>query len=135
MGKKENKAYAMANKNFIMQLLKKDDVTQITRGVFYKVLTKGSSDIKPIASSVVSVHYEGRLIDGTIFDSSADKDYAVAFRLRELIEGWKIALLSMHIGDKWEIYLSHDMGYGAKKVDNIPAHSTLIFTVELCAVN
>ena len=135
MAKKQNKAYVKENLNFIEALNSDSEVIKITQGVYYKILTKGEGKIKPQPNSVVTVRYEGRLIDGTIFDTSLDVDYGIAFRVRELIEGWMIALQSMVVGDKWEIYLSSDRAYGPSTIEKIPGGSTLIFKVELCSIN
>jgi peptidylprolyl isomerase len=82
----------------------------------------------------VSVHYRGTLIDGKEFDNSYKRNYPEAFRLCDVIDGWQIALQQMHVGDKWVIYIPHEMGYGSKACAGIPACSTLIFEVELLGI-
>lgn len=83
---------------------------------------------------VVTVHYTGRTINGKKFDSSFG-GAPVAMRLRDLIQGWIIALQQMRVGDKWEIYLPAEMGYGRLSQPGIPGGSVLIFEIELKAVN
>lgn len=139
MAKQATKDYKLANRNFYRNLANNQELSQLEGGVYYKVLSsveRGSEEVKrtPILSDVVTVHYEGRLVNGHIFDSTYDS-YAETFRVREVIEGWQIALLQMQIGDKWEIYIPKDLGYGDKKNADIPGGSTLIFVVELLAIN
>ena len=83
--------------------------------------------------SVVTVHYTGRTINGKKFDSSLGGT-APAFRLNQLITGWKIALQQMCIGDKWEIYVPAEQGYGSRSLPGIPGGSTLIFEIELLGI-
>lgn len=87
----------------------------------------------PAPRSVVTVHYEGRLIDGQVFDSSRrGTGTPPAFRVNELITGWQVALVNMHIGDVWELYVPAAAGYGERGAGrDIPGHSTLIFRIEL----
>ena len=82
---------------------------------------------------MVTVHYEGRLIDGRTFDSSRrGAGTPPAFRVNELITGWQVALVNMHIGDVWELYVPAAAGYGERGAGrDIPGHSTLIFRIEL----
>ena len=97
------------------------------------VIKKGKNDgCHPNLSSVVTVHYTGWTINGKKFDSSRG-GIAPAFRLRGLIEGWTIALQQMCIGDKWELYIPAERGYGRFSQPGIPGGSTLIFEVELLA--
>lgn len=131
MNKKE---YAQANKAWLEAKAKEDGVKPLPKGMYYKVISVGSNDDKhPTERSVVTVHYTGCTIDGKQFDSSLG-GVPVAFRLNELIEGWIIALQHMCIGDKWEIYIPSELGYGKYSQPGIPAYSTLIFELELCSI-
>ena len=131
MNKKE---YAQANKAWLEAKAKEDGVKPLPKGMYYKVISVGSNDDKhPTERSVVTVHYTGCSIDGKQFDSSLG-GVPVAFRLNELIEGWFIALQHMCIGDKWEIYIPSELGYGKYSQPGIPAYSTLIFELELCSI-
>ena len=89
---------------------------------------------QPGRSRVVTVHYTGRTINGKTFDSSRG-GVAPAFRLRELIAGWIIALQQMHVGDRWEVYIPAEQAYGKISQPGIPGGSTLIFDIELIAVS
>lgn len=131
MNKKE---YAQANKAWLEAKAKEDGVKPLPKGMYYKVISIGSNDDKhPTERSVVTVHYTGCTIDGKQFDSSLG-GVPVAFRLNELIEGWIIALQHMCIGDKWEIYIPSELGYGKYSQPGIPAYSSLIFELELCSI-
>lgn len=131
MNKKE---YAQANKAWLETKAKEDGVKPLPKGMYYKVISVGrNDDTHPTERSVVTVHYTGCTIDGKQFDSSLG-GVPVAFRLNELIEGWIIALQHMCIGDKWEIYIPSELGYGIYSQPGIPAYSTLIFELELCSI-
>lgn len=131
MNKKE---YSQANKAWLEAMAKKDGVKPLPKGIYCKVIHSGRNDGKhPSERSVVTAHYTGRTIDGKEFDSSRG-GVPVAFRLNELIEGWIIALQHMCVGDKWEIYIPAELGYGKYSQPGIPAHSTLIFELELCSM-
>lgn len=126
--------YARANKEWLAEKGKEEGVTRLAKGVCYKVLQSGPEGGKqPTPSSVVSCHYLGRTIDGKCFDTSLG-GYPLAIRLRDLIEGWGIALQQMRVGDKWEIYIPSELGYGSFSQPGIPANSTLIFEIELLGV-
>ena len=126
--------YARSNKEWLAGNAKEDGVTQLAKGVCYKVLQSGLEGGKqPTPNSVVSCHYLGRTIDGKCFDTSLG-GYPLAIRLRDLIEGWVIALQQMRVGDKWEIYIPSELGYGSFSQPGIPANSTLIFEIELLGV-
>lgn len=83
---------------------------------------------------MVTVHYTGRTTDGRQFDSSRGGSAPVAFRLSDLIRGWGIALQQMCTGDRWEIYLPCEMGYGSTPQPGIPGCSVLFFDIELCGI-
>lgn len=126
--------YVRANKEWLAEKAKEEGVTLLPKGVCYKVLQSGPEGGKqPTPSSVVSCHYLGRTIDGKCFDTSLG-GYPLAIRLRDLIEGWIIALQQMRVGDKWEIYIPSELGYGSFSQPGIPANSTLIFEIELLGV-
>ena len=126
--------YAHANKEWLAEKGKEEGVKQLAKGVCYKVLQSGPEGGKqPTPNSVVSCHYLGRTIDGKCFDTSLG-GYPLAIRLRDLIEGWVIALQQMRVGDKWEIYIPSELGYGSFSQPGIPANSTLIFEIDLLGV-
>ena len=94
------------------------------------MLQEGKGEI-PTAAATVKVHYEGRLIDGTVFDSSYKRNEPAVFGCNQVIEGWKEVLTHMPVGSKWEVFIPQELGYGAKEAGKIPPFSALIFTVEL----
>ena len=118
-------------KAWLAENAKKPGVVTLPSGLQYKVITEGKG-AKPTAEQEVTVKYEGRLIDGKEFDSSYKRNpQTTKFRCNQVIKGWTEALTMMPVGSKWEIYIPQELGYGSRATGNIPAYSTLIFTVEL----
>ncbi len=132
MAKKEE--YRLKNQQFLEEIAREEGVERLPSGVLYKVITRGESDKTPTAGSVVSVHFRGTLINGREFDNSWKRGCPEAFRLRDVIEGWQHALMAMHPGDRWMIYIPYELGYGSRTSGPIPAYSTLIFEVELLMI-
>ena len=131
MNKKE---YAQANKDCPTQRAQQEGVKTLPKGIFYKVLSEGKGDGKhPTSRSIVTVHYTGKTINGRQFDSSRGGT-PLAIRLCDLIDGWIIALQRMCVGDKWEVYIPAEMGYGKFSQPGIPGNSTLIFEIELLGI-
>ncbi|MCI5782874.1 MAG: FKBP-type peptidyl-prolyl cis-trans isomerase [Bacteroidales bacterium] len=130
---KDKKQYALENKLWIDEIGKSEDVLKLANGVLYKVIQSGDGSKHPTPQSVITAHYTGKTIDGKVFDSSKG-GAPLANRLSELIDGWIIALQNMTIGDKWEIYIPAEMGYGKYSQPGIPAYSTLIFEIELLGI-
>lgn len=127
--------YTLKNREWLAAKAREPGVHPLDRGVYYKVLNRGASGgVSPNRGSVVTAHYTGKTINGKTFDSSRG-DTAPAFRLRELIPGWVIALSKMHVGDRWEVYIPAEQGYGKFSQPGIPGGSTLIFDIQLLAVN
>lgn len=121
------------NITFLVENKKNADVKVTPTGLQYKVLQTGSGRSPGIEDSV-TVHYKGRLIDGRVFDESAP-DNPITFTTGEVIPGWTEALLLMHEGDKWEIYLPYPLAYGERGAgEEIPPFATLIFEIELLKV-
>lgn len=133
MSKKSNKAmqYKVANEKFLEEKAKEEGIKALESGILMRKIEEGGGDKRPDLNSIVFVRYTGRLIDGTVFDTTDGQELPACFRLRELIIGWQAALTKMHSGDKYEIFIPARYGYGSMKLDGIPAHSTLIFTLEL----
>jgi FKBP-type peptidyl-prolyl cis-trans isomerase FklB len=116
---------------FLAQNSTKDSVVTLPSGLQYKVLTMGTGP-KPKATQEVHVKYEGKLVDGKVFDSSyTRKDQITKFRANQVIKGWTEALQLMPVGSKWELYIPQELGYGDRQSGQIPPYSALIFTVEL----
>ncbi len=131
MNKRE---YRQANKDWLEAKAKEDGVKALSKGVYYKVISEGKNDGRhPTPRNVVTAHYTVWTIDGKKFDSSLG-GIPMAFRLNELIEGWIIAMQQMCIGDKWEIYIPAELGYGKFSQPGIPGGSTLIFEIELFSI-
>ena len=127
-------SYVQANKDWLAEKAKEEGVMALPKGVYYKVLAEGNKDsVQPTRHSIVTAHYTGKTINGKKFDSSRGGT-PPAFRLSELIEGWIIAIQQMHIGDKWEVYIPAELGYGKFSQPGIPGGSTLIFEIELLGV-
>lgn len=112
----------------------KEGVKTTSTGLQYKVLKVGDGE-KPNATSKVTVHYEGRLLDGTIFDSSYDRGKTISFPLNQVIPAWTEGLQLMNIGSKYELYVPYNLGYGERGAGKaIPPYATLIFVVELFGI-
>jgi FKBP-type peptidyl-prolyl cis-trans isomerase FklB len=104
-------------------------------GLQYKVLATGKGKA-PAAASSVTVHYTGKLVDGTVFDSSIERGEPATFTVNQVIPGWTEALQLMHEGDKWMLYIPAALGYGDRGAGGqIPPHAALIFEVQLIKVN
>jgi len=110
------------------------NVKTTASGLQYKIINTGTGAM-PTASSSVTVHYTGKLIDGSIFDSSVQRGQPTTFNVNGVIKGWTEALQLMHEGDKWILFIPQDLAYGANGTGGIPPYATLIFEVELIKVN
>lgn len=119
-----------AGEDFLKQNGRQKDVVTTASGLQYKVIQKGEGEI-PTATQRVRVNYEGRLIDGTVFDSSYKRNEPATFGCNQVIKGWTEALTMMPVGSKWELYIPQELAYGDRDMSTIPPFSTLIFTVEL----
>lgn len=133
MRKKHNE-YKIANEIFLERKSEEEGITALDSGILMRQLEKGTGDRRPQLNSVVSVHYTGRLIDGTVFDTTDGQDIPACFRVREVIVGWQAALLRMHEGDRYEVFIPAKYGYGSMRLDDIPAWSTLCFEIELLRI-
>lgn len=132
MAKRE---YIQANKDWLTAKASEEGVKALPKGIYYKVISEGNNDGKhPTPRSIITAHYSGWTINGKKFDSSRG-GAPLAVRLCDLIEGWIIAMQQMCVGDKWEIYIPSEMGYGKFSQPGIPAGSTLIFEIELIAIS
>lgn len=137
MNKEKKEQYKLANEQYLVDARKEEGVAELSNGVLYQVIESGDpkkQKNKVKNESIVTVRYKGSLINGTVFDDVFDQDYPETFRVYELIAGFQIALLSMHVGDLWRIYIPAEMGYGSRNAGDIPANSTLIFDIKLIAV-
>ncbi|MCG8336079.1 MAG: FKBP-type peptidyl-prolyl cis-trans isomerase [Proteobacteria bacterium] len=117
--------------SFLSQNAENADVVTTASGLQFRVLKEGKGK-SPKSSDTVTVHYEGRLTNGNIFDSSYQRGKPTQFKVNAVIKGWTEALLSMKKGSKWEIFIPPELAYGSKGVPGvIPPNSVLIFKVEL----
>lgn len=120
-----------AGRDFLAENAKKEGVITTPSGLQYQVLRQGDGQV-PQKTDKVRVHYEGRLIDGTVFDASSKHGTEPAsFRPDQVIRGWTEALTMMPVGSKWRLFIPQELGYGERQAGNIPPYSTLIFDVEL----
>ena len=120
---------------FLEENATKEGVQETASGLQYKVIEEGSG-ASPSESDTVEVHYEGKLIDGTVFDSSYERGEPIEFPLNQVqvIPGWTEGLQLMSEGSKYELYIPSDIAYGEAGNAGIEPNSTLIFTVELLSV-
>lgn len=131
---KRFEANKKAGVDFLAENAKKEGVKVTESGLQYKVLKEGNGAV-PADTSTVEVNYEGRLIDGTVFDSSNKYgDKPATFRVNQVIKGWTEALTMMPAGSEWEIYIPEELAYGAQGSRGIDPLSALIFKVELVNV-
>lgn len=128
------KEYEAKNLAWLEEKSKEEGVKPLAKGIYYKVIKSAEkSDKHPTPRNIITAHHSGYTINGKKFDSSRG-GAPLAMRLSDLIEGWIIALGHMSVGDRWEIYLPANCGYGRFSQPGIPAHSTLIFDIELLGI-
>ena len=123
-----------AGEAFLAENAKREGVKVTESGLQYEVL-EATIGQKPKATDKVRVHYEGTLIDGTVFDSSYKRGESITFGLNQVIKGWTEGLQLMSIGSKYKLYLPYNLAYGERGAGaNIPPYAALIFTVELLGI-
>ena len=123
-----------AGEKFLAANAKKDGVKTLPSGVQYKVIKEGTGAI-PADTSLVKVHYEGRLLNDSIFDSSYKRGEPISLRCNQTIKGWTDAMVHMPAGSVWEVYIPQDLAYGEREQGIIKPFSMLIFKIELLEVN
>lgn len=127
----KNLRYQENNKQWLADNAKQAGVITLPSGLQYKVISNGNG-AKPQSTDEVVVKYEGKMIDGTVFDSSYRRNpQTSSFRCDQVIKGWTEALTLMPVGSKWELYIPQELAYGNRQAGQIKPFSTLIFTVEL----
>jgi FKBP-type peptidyl-prolyl cis-trans isomerase FklB len=130
----KNKFAAEAGVKFLEENGKKDGITTTASGLQYRVVESGEGN-SPSESCTVETHYEGRLINGEVFDSSYQRGQTVSFPVNGVIKGWQEALQLMKPGDKWELFIPYELAYGSTgSPPKIGPCETLIFDIELIAV-
>jgi FKBP-type peptidyl-prolyl cis-trans isomerase FklB len=123
-----------AGEEFLAKNKSNEGIVTTTSGLQYKVLVAGTG-AKPKATDTVDCHYEGRLIDGTVFDSSYRRGQSAQFPVNGVIPGWVEALQLMPVGSKWQLYIPSELAYGEYGAgETIEPNSTLIFDVELLGI-
>lgn len=135
---KEEKLYGAnrdAGRKFLAENAKKEGVITLPSGLQYKVLVQGDGPV-PAIDEKVKVKYEGRLVDGTVFDASAKHgDNPIEFKPNQVIKGWTEALTMMPVGSKWQLYIPYELAYGDRDSGQIKPFSALIFDVELVGID
>ena len=130
----KGKAAKAEGEKFLAENAKRDGVFCTRSGLQYEILNKGNGP-RPVADDTVRCHYEGTLIDGTVFDSSYRRNQPAEFGLRQVIAGWTEGVQMMKVGAKYKFYIPYQLGYGEHGAgSSIPPYAALIFTVELLAI-
>lgn len=130
----QGKSAKEAGEKYLAENKKREGVVALPSGLQYKILTEGNGP-KPKASDTVKCHYEGRLINGQVFDSSIRRGEPAEFPVSGVIPGWVEALQLMPVGSKWQLYIPSELAYGAHGAgQSIGPNETLIFDVELLAI-
>jgi FKBP-type peptidyl-prolyl cis-trans isomerase FkpA len=122
-----------AGVSFLAENALREEVVTTESGLQYEVLTPADG-AKPTAEDTVRVHYHGTLLDGTVFDSSVERDEPAEFPLNRVIPGWTEGVQLMEVGSKYRFYIPSQLAYGPRATGKIPANSALIFDVELLAI-
>ena len=122
-----------AGEKFLAENKKKEGVKTLPSGVQYKVIKVGKGAM-PADTSMVKVHYEGKTLDGKVFDSSYKNGQPVSLRANQVIKGWTDALVHMPVGSVWEVYIPQELAYGEREQGQIKPFSALIFKIELISI-
>ena len=122
-----------SGEDFLTENAKKDGIKVTESGLQYEVVKEGQG-AKPTAADTVTVHYTGKLVDGTVFDSSKDRGQPATFPLANVIKGWTEGVALMSEGAEYRLYVPADLAYGNQDIGTIPAGSVLIFDVELLSI-
>ena len=117
---------------FLARNAKAPGVITTASGLQYKVTTSGpKTGPSPKVGDIIKVHYEGKLLDGTVFDSSFERHQAAIMPADGLVQGWMEALPMMHVGDEWTLWLPANLAYGERAAGPIPPNSVLVFRLQL----
>lgn len=130
-----NAESAKAGKAFLEENAKREGVITTASGLQYEIVQKAEDGAQPKADDVVTVHYEGRLIDGSVFDSSIARNSPIDLPVGGVIPGWVEALQLMHVGEKYKLYIPSELAYGENSpTPAIPANAVLVFDLELLGI-
>jgi peptidylprolyl isomerase len=121
-------------KNFLVTNKTKEGVLETASGLQYQVLQKGEGSEYPNANTTVKVHYHGSLLNGTVFDSSVERNKPISFSLNQVIKGWTEGVQLMVVGDKFKFFIPSELAYGNRATGKITSGSLLIFEVELLEI-
>ena len=120
--------------DYMAEIAKKEGIQELGDGIYYEVITEGKGDI-PADTSRVTVNYEGKLLNDTIFDSSYQRNEPAKFRCNQVIPGWTKALTKMPVGSTWNVYIPQEQAYGEQERGaKLPPYSCLIFKIELLGI-
>ena len=119
--------------DYMAKIAKKEGIKELGDGIYYEVLTEGTGAI-PADTNLVSVNYEGKLLNDTIFDSSYQRGEPAKFRCNQVIPGWIKALTNMPVGSTWMVYIPQEQAYGEREAGKITPFSCLIFKIELLGI-
>lgn len=129
--KEAEETLTKVGKEYLAKNKLEEGIVELPSGLQYRVLVEGEGS-KPLATDQVSCHYHGSLINGTVFDSSVERNEPATFPVNGVIQGWVEALQLMNVGSKWQLFIPSELGYGAQGAGGaIGPHETLIFEVEL----
>ena len=124
-----------ANIAFMAKTAKEAGVVTLASGLMYKVVANPAPQApQPTAADTVTVNYEGKLVDGTVFDSSYQRNQPATFALGRVVEAWQIGIPLMHKGDTYMLYVPAKLGYGDRDMGEIPPNSVLVFKVQLLGI-
>jgi peptidylprolyl isomerase len=121
-------------KDFLVTNKTNEGVLETASGLQYQVLQKGEGSEYPNANTTVKVHYHGSLLDGTVFDSSVERNKPISFSLNQVIKGWTEGVQLMVVGDKFKFFIPSELAYGNRATGKITSGSLLIFEVELLEI-
>ena len=130
----QNPAWHTRQQLYLLGLTPADGWHYVEGGLRWRWVKYLASQRKPTVADIVTVHYEGKLIDGTVFDSSFARGEPATFPLGRLVKGWQLAVPQMGVGETIEIAIPADLAYGPVGRGPIPGNATLVFTVELIAI-
>ena len=130
---KQAEIFAEEHQKFFDKNAKKKGITSLPSGIQYMIIKDGDGElVKP--ENTIQVHYTGSLVDGTIFDSSVERNQPATLGVNQVIPGWQEILPKMNVGSKWKIFIPPALGYGASGAGSIPPHSILIFEIEIISI-
>lgn len=122
-----------AGEEYMAKIAKQEGIKKLANGVYYEVITEGNGAV-PADTNRVKVNYEGKLIDGKVFDSSYERKQPTTFRCNQVIPGWTEALTHMPVGSKWKVYIPQEQAYGSREAGLIKPFSALTFEIELVSI-